>query len=131
MEEEVKTQESKDDPIVESLQSDLSLVIPQEVVTTNTQTNDLSLELPKEESSTTTLTTDSSLSLNEQDLGEGQMEEVRIESVDVNTTNIPVSDTKQKPSFSLEQIWLYLRNSFLYYTSCSTKNKQQTNKCPP
>ena len=60
MEEEVKTQESKDDPIVESLQSDLSLVIPQEVVTTNTQTNDLSLELPKEESSTTTFTTDSS-----------------------------------------------------------------------
>ena len=103
----------------------------------------LNLELPKEEKLATTVkaeitetaeTADSretseiteSSQNDSKALGESQMEEVRIESVDLNTINISESDKKDNPRFSLEKFWLYLRNAFSYYTSCSTK-KQQTN----
>ena len=92
-----------------------------------TITEELSLELPKEETVTTEISQNDS-----KDLGEFKMEEVRIESVDLNPTNISEleTDTKEKKvRFSLEKIWLHIRNSFLYYTSCSSKT-QHTNNNP-
>jgi hypothetical protein len=85
---------------------------------------ELSLELPKEETVTTEIIQNDS-----KDLGEFKMEEVRIESVDSNTVNMPEleSDSKDKSRFSLEKIWLQIKNSFLYYTSCSTKTEPINN----
>ena len=94
----------------------------------------LTLELPIESPNTTISVTVDTMQLTDttqnisKDLGELQMEEVRIESVDLNTANTPEleSDSKDKSRFSLEKILLYFKNSFLYYTSCSTK--KPTNK---
>jgi hypothetical protein len=122
-------QEPKELPIAEIVKNDLPLETSKEDVnTTATLSTGLSLELPKEEPVIT-----KELSQNDsndsKDLGDSKMEEVRIESVDLNTTNISVPDTKEKSRFSLEKNWLYIRNNILYYTSCSTK-KQQTNNNP-
>jgi hypothetical protein len=90
------------------------------------------LKEPKEEtpSSKPQITTD--LPLQEpKDLCNSKIEEVRVESVDVNTQTV-TDDAKPKTtfSFSLVNALLYVRDKTLYFTSCSSKNKPQTHNEP-
>lgn len=90
------------------------------------KTPDLSLEGIKEEA----IETIPQLSLEEpKDLLEPTTEEVKVESIDVNTQTVTDDSKSKKPSYLEKKIEM-VKHFFLYYTSCSSKRKPQNNNEP-
>jgi len=90
------------------------------------KTTELPLEKTKEEAIETT----PKLSLElPKDLGEPTTEEVKVESVDVNTQTIKDKPKPKSPSY-LEKKIETIKKIFLHYTSCSVKTTRQNNNEP-
>jgi len=90
------------------------------------KTPEVTLEQTKEEAIETT----PKLSLElPKDLGEPTTEEVKVESVDVNTQTVKDEPKPKSPS-SLEKIIKNVKNFFSHYTSCSVKKPQPNNNEP-
>jgi hypothetical protein len=95
-------------------------------------TTDLPLQEPKEEPTpiAESATTTTELPLQEpKDLGNSKIEEVRVESVDVNTQTV-TDDAKPKSPSYLEKKIETVKKFFLYYTSCSVKKTEPNNNEP-
>jgi hypothetical protein len=87
-------------------------------------------ELPLEETKEEAIETTPELSLElPKDVGEPTTEEVRVESVDVNTVTVTDKPKPKSPSY-LEKKIETIKKIFLHYTSCSVKTTQQNNNQP-
>lgn len=95
---------------MESINITPESTLPEEIKNEELNTTQLSLEEPK-------------------DLLEPPIEEVKVESVDVNTQTV-TEETKPKSPSYLEKMIKTVKNFFSHYTSCSVKKPQENNNEP-
>ncbi len=103
----------------------------EEIKNEESNTNNQSLEVAKEEKPVSDLSQNESKPtdlhlVEEKDLVKLTMEEVRLESVEINNTTVTEEIKPKSPSF-LQGALKSIKELVSYYTSCSVKKPQENN----